>query len=129
MRLIVRLVKKVSLKSRISQKCVLQEVVKETFRLHPVGPLLIPRKSESDVEILGFMVPKTLRFVWAIGRDMSVWENPTRFEPDRFFGKETDVRGRDYQLIPFWRWTEDLPRIAFGCEDCAICACFSCLFL
>nr|QWK52445.1 cytochrome P450 76C2 [Isatis tinctoria] len=90
--------------SDISEMPYLQAVVKETFRLHPAAPLLVPRKAESDVEVLGFMVPKDTQVlvnVWAIGRDPSVWENPTRFEPERFLGKEIDVRGRDYELTPF----------------------------
>ncbi|XP_013635994.1 PREDICTED: cytochrome P450 76C2-like isoform X2 [Brassica oleracea var. oleracea] len=90
--------------SDISELPYLQAVVKEVFRLHPAAPLLVPRKAESDVGVLGFMVPKDTQVlvnVWAIGRDPSVWENPTRFEPERFLGKETDVRGRDYELTPF----------------------------
>ena len=90
--------------SDISELPYLQAVVKETFRMHPAAPLLVPRKAEADVEVLGFMVPKDTQVlvnVWAIGRDPSVWKNPTRFEPERFLGKETDVKGRDYELTPF----------------------------
>ncbi|EFH58280.1 CYP76C2 [Arabidopsis lyrata subsp. lyrata] len=90
--------------SDISELPYLQAVVKETFRLHPAAPLLVPRKAEFDVEVLGFLVPKDAQVlvnVWAIGRDPSVWENPSRFEPERFMGKEIDVRGRDYELTPF----------------------------
>ncbi|XP_010555533.1 PREDICTED: inactive cytochrome P450 76AD1-like [Tarenaya hassleriana] len=36
----------------------LHAIVKETFRLHPPAPFLIPRKSGSDVEINGFVIPK-----------------------------------------------------------------------
>ncbi|CAA7050734.1 unnamed protein product [Microthlaspi erraticum] len=90
--------------SDISELPYLAAVVKETFRLHPAAPLLVPRKAEADVEVLGFMVPKDTQVlvnVWAIGRDPNVWENPTRFEPERFLGKDTDVKGRDYELTPF----------------------------
>ena len=90
--------------SDISQLPYLQAVVKETFRLHPPAPLLLPRKAETDVEILGFLVPKDTQVlvnVWAVGRDPSTWENPNRFEPERFLGKDTDVKGRDYELTPF----------------------------
>ncbi|KAL0671906.1 hypothetical protein Bca4012_034610 [Brassica carinata] len=88
----------------ISHLPYLRAVVKETFRLHPAAPFLVPRKAEADVKVLGFMVPKDTQVlvnVWAIGRDPAVWENPTRFEPERFLGKETDVKGRDYELTPF----------------------------
>ncbi|CAF1873346.1 unnamed protein product [Brassica oleracea] len=90
--------------SDISQLPYLQAVLKETFRLHPAAPFLVPRKAEADMEVLGFMVPKDTQVlvnVWTIGRDPRVWENPTRFEPERFLGKETDVKGRDYELTPF----------------------------
>ncbi|KAL1195065.1 Cytochrome P450 76C4 [Cardamine amara subsp. amara] len=90
--------------SDISELPYLQAVVKETFRLHPAAPLLLPRKAETDVEILGFLVPKNTQVlvnVWAIGRDPNEWENPNRFEPERFLGKEIDVKGKDYELTPF----------------------------
>nr|QWK52442.1 cytochrome P450 76C9 [Isatis tinctoria] len=82
----------------------LQAVVKETLRLHPALPLLLPREAETDVEILGYLVPKDAQVlvnVWAIGRDPKVWENPNLFEPERFLGEEIDVKGRDYKLTPF----------------------------
>ncbi|RID67677.1 hypothetical protein BRARA_D02749 [Brassica rapa] len=88
----------------ISEMPYVQAVVKETFRLHPTVPLLLPRKAETDVEIFGYLVPKDAQVlvnVWAIGRDPNVWEDPARFQPERFLGKVTDVKGRDYELTPF----------------------------
>ncbi|KAM5568245.1 geraniol 8-hydroxylase [Rosa sericea] len=92
--------------SDIAQLPYLQAVIKETVRLHPVAPLLLPRKGESDVEIGGYIIPKgaqVLINVWAIGRDPDTWDNPDCFKPERFLGleNEIDVMGRNFELIPF----------------------------
>ncbi|KAF8028832.1 hypothetical protein BT93_E1483 [Corymbia citriodora subsp. variegata] len=82
----------------------LQAIVKETLRLHPPVPFLIPRKAERDVEICGFRLPRhaqVLVNVWAMGRDPGIWPDPDRFVPERFLGREIDFKGRDFELIPF----------------------------
>ncbi|TYJ19658.1 hypothetical protein E1A91_A09G206500v1 [Gossypium mustelinum] len=82
----------------------LQAIIKETFRMHPAVPLLLPRRAGSDTNLCGFKVPKgsqVLVNVWAIGRDPSIWDNPNSFIPDRFLGSEIDVKSRDFTLIPF----------------------------
>ncbi|EOY14953.1 Cytochrome P450, putative [Theobroma cacao] len=65
----------------------LKAVVKETFRLQPVVPLLIPQETIRKSNIGNYEIPaKTLVYVsaWAIGRDPEVWENPESFCPERF---------------------------------------------
>ncbi|CAI0409399.1 unnamed protein product [Linum tenue] len=77
----------------------LQAVVKETFRLHPAVPLLLPRKAGVDVEICGFTVPKGAKIlvnVWAIGRDPMTWENPNSYMPERFLGSKVDAKGEQF---------------------------------
>ena len=39
--------------------------------------------------------------VWAIGRDPAVWDNPTEFRPERFLEKNIDVKGQNFELLPF----------------------------
>jgi len=91
--------------SDIGQLKYLQAIVKETFRLHPPAPLLLPRQAETTTEIRGYTVPKGTRVlvnVWAIGRDRELWAEPEKFVPERFLEKkEIDFRGRDFELVPF----------------------------
>ncbi|XP_015065076.1 geraniol 8-hydroxylase-like [Solanum pennellii] len=82
----------------------LQCIIKETYRMHPPAPFLVPRKVEQDVELCGYTVPKgskVLINVWPIGQDSTLWEDPLMFNPDRFKDSKLDVRGQDFELIPF----------------------------
>ncbi|GLJ19652.1 hypothetical protein SUGI_0355940 [Cryptomeria japonica] len=84
----------------------LQAIVKETLRLYPPAPLLIPHESSEACTVGGYHVPagtQLLVNVWAIQRDAAVWERPTEFDPERFLnsGKEIDVKGQDFELFPF----------------------------
>ncbi|XP_057431025.1 geraniol 8-hydroxylase-like [Lotus japonicus] len=90
--------------SDIARLPYLQAVIKETFRLHPPVPFLIPRKANANVEICGYTIPKdahVLFNVWAIGRNSSIWENANLFSPERFLSSEIDIKGHHYELTPF----------------------------
>uniref|UniRef100_A0A0D6QR77 Uncharacterized protein n=1 Tax=Araucaria cunninghamii TaxID=56994 RepID=A0A0D6QR77_ARACU len=82
----------------------LQSIVKETMRLHPVAPMLVPHMSTEPCKIGGYDIPANTRLfvnVWTIGRDEKLWEKPEEFRPERFTGSTLDVKGRDYELLPF----------------------------
>nr|AQW38831.1 geraniol 10-hydroxylase-like protein [Nothapodytes nimmoniana]QNS29947.1 cytochrome P450 [Nothapodytes nimmoniana] len=88
----------------VSRLPYLRCMVKEALRIHPPVPFLIPRTVETEVQVLEYTVPKgsqVLVNAWAIGRDSTTWENPLAFKPERFWESELDVRGRDFDLIPF----------------------------
>lgn len=92
--------------SDISRLPYLQAILKETLRLHPQLPFLVPRKAKAHIEIGGYIIPEgeqVLVNAWAIGRDPLTWEEPNLFKPERFLGEEnqTDFTGRNFELIPF----------------------------
>ncbi|XP_026409438.1 geraniol 8-hydroxylase-like isoform X2 [Papaver somniferum] len=82
----------------------LQAIVKETLRLHPPAPLLVPHKAEIDVKFHDFVIPKGTQVLvnfWAIGRDPTMWKEPTSFQPERFLSLNIDYKGQDFEFIPF----------------------------
>ncbi|KAH9298628.1 hypothetical protein KI387_030310 [Taxus chinensis] len=82
----------------------LQCIVKETMRLHPVAPLLVPHLSTEHCKIAGYDIPANTRLfvsVWTIARDEQLWEKAEEFRPERFHGSSMDVKGTDFELLPF----------------------------
>ncbi|KAL9459951.1 hypothetical protein AB3S75_003200 [Citrus x aurantiifolia] len=81
-----------------------QAIVKEVMRLHPAATLLVPRLARENCKLDGYDIIKNSRViinVWAIGRDPTIWEKPDEFCPERFIGKEIDVVGHNFELLPF----------------------------
>jgi cytochrome P450 len=90
--------------SHIHKLPYLHAIMKESLRLHPVLPLLIPHCPSETCTIGGFSVPKGARVfinVWAVHRDPSIWENPLEFKPERFLNSKFDYSGSDFNYLPF----------------------------
>lgn len=109
--------RRIVLESDLPQLHYMTATIKEIFRLHPPAPVLVPRESMEDITIDGYDIPvKTRIFVnaWAIGRNSESWENPEKFEPERFMGSTIDFKGTDFELIPFGAGRRSCPAITFG---------------
>ncbi|KAH6790919.1 hypothetical protein C2S51_005925 [Perilla frutescens var. frutescens] len=95
----------------------LKLVMRETLRLHPPTPIL-PRASREECEINGYIIPAKMNVmvnVWAMHRDPHYWNDPEKFEPQRFENIQTvDFPAGDFQFLPFGTGRRVCPGIMFG---------------
>lgn len=93
-------------------------VIKETLRLHPPLPLLLPRQCRQSTTICGYNIPAKTKVIvnaWAIGRDPSRWgDDADCFRPERFMESSIDFRGASFEFIPFGAGRRMCPAICFG---------------
>ncbi|WOL03581.1 Cytochrome P450 [Canna indica] len=102
----------------LNQITYLKAVIKETLRLHPPAPLLIPRELLEDCTIQGYSIPKKTRIyvnAWAIGRDSKYWDAPEEFRPERFVEDAAlDLNGNDFRYLPFGSGRRICPGLHFA---------------
>ncbi|KAF5771976.1 putative cytochrome P450 [Helianthus annuus] len=107
--------------SHIPKLKYLDAVFKETFRLHPPLPFLLPRAPNKTCSVGGYTVPKGSTIflnVWAIQRDPKYWDNPFEFLPERFLNNEGlekwDYSGTNPKFFPFGSGRRRCPGIPLG---------------
>jgi cytochrome P450 len=109
-------------RGKVDETCIdelkyLKAIIKEVLRMHPPGPLLIPRECGQDCEIDGYHIPvksKVIINAWAIGMDPKNWTEPERFYPERFIESCVDYRGNNFEFVPFGSGRRMCPGITFG---------------
>ncbi|CAL2255201.1 unnamed protein product [Prunus armeniaca] len=109
-------------KGQVDETCIremkyLNLVIKETLRLNPPGPLLVPRECREKCEIDGYEIPVKSRVIvnaWAIGRDPNYWNEPESFNPDGFLDSSIDYKGTNFEYIPFGAGRRMCPGVSFG---------------
>ncbi|XVF85205.1 hypothetical protein PTKIN_Ptkin17bG0099300 [Pterospermum kingtungense] len=99
----------------------LQAIIKETLRLYPAGPLAVPHESMEDCFVSGYHIPAGTRLLtnlYKIHRDPRVWSHPSEFQPERFLTtyKDFDVRGQNFELIPFGSGRRMCPGVSFALQ-------------
>ncbi|NJQ03483.1 cytochrome P450 [Streptomyces zingiberis] len=80
----------------------LTQVLKESMRLYPAAPVF-GRNAVRETVIDGVTIPaggEALVVPWAIHRHPDHWEDPERFDPDRFLPERERDRPR-YAWLPF----------------------------
>lgn len=96
----------------------LKAVIKETLRMHPLSPLLGPHASTQDVKLMGYDIPagtQVLINAWTIGRDPTLWEEPTEFKPERFLPNSMNYSGNhNFEWLPFSAGRRQCPGIQFA---------------
>ncbi|KAL2498322.1 Cytochrome [Abeliophyllum distichum] len=107
--------------SDISKLVYLQAIVKETLRLYPAGFLGGTREFSEDCKLSGYHIPKGTRLIvniWKLQRDPRVWFEPLEFKPERFLTthKDFDVKGQNFELIPFGAGRRICPGATFGIQ-------------
>ena len=101
----------------IPQLPYINAIMKETMRKHPVAALLAPHLALEDCNIAGYEIRKGTRIfinTWSIGRNLSIWDAPEEFCPERFLGKDIDVKGQNFELLPFGSGRRMCPGYSLG---------------
>ncbi|VVA27402.1 PREDICTED: cytochrome P450 [Prunus dulcis] len=96
-------------------------VVRETFRMHPAGPFLIPHESLRATWIDGYYIPaKTRVFIntHGLGRNTKIWDNVEEFRPERHWlsdGSRVEIsHGADFKILPFSAGKRKCPGAPLG---------------
>ncbi|KAI3690285.1 hypothetical protein L2E82_48265 [Cichorium intybus] len=92
-------------------------VVKETLRLHPSLPLLLPRECREQCQIDGYDIPVKMKVIvnaFACAVDPEYWDDAESFKPERFEKSSIDFTGTNFEFVPFGSGRRMCPGIGFG---------------
>ena len=101
----------------------LKLVIRESLRLHPPAPLLLPRETTEPCTVRGRELPASTRVLVnakAIGMDPDAWRaDAARFVPERHEGDGADLNDHkpwhdSYALVPFGVGRRSCPGVHFG---------------
>nr|GMD40250.1 cytochrome P450 82C4-like [Ipomoea batatas] len=99
----------------------LQAVVKETLRIYPPGPYLVPHEAVNDCIVDGYHIPKGTQLyvnVWRLHRDPKIWSDQEKFLPERFMTnlEGEAVQNRQYQFVPFGLGRRSCPGMLYATQ-------------
>ncbi|XP_077233561.1 cytochrome P450 CYP82D47-like [Tasmannia lanceolata] len=106
--------------SDLTKLIYLQAIVKETLRLYPAAPLLVPHEAMEDCDVTGYRITRGTRLLvnaWMIHRDPNVWLDPEEFRPERFLttNADVDLKGQNNtEYMPFGTGRRACPGMGFA---------------
>ncbi|KAL4565054.1 hypothetical protein LXL04_029136 [Taraxacum kok-saghyz] len=109
--------KKNIIESDLPELVYLDFVIKETLRLHPSLPLLLPRECREQCQINGYDIPVKMKVIvnaFSCAIDPEYWDDPESFKPERFEKSSVDFTGTNFEFVPFGSGRRMCPGIGFG---------------
>ena len=91
-----------------------RQVLEEAMRLYPPAPAVTGRRAVAEDEICGEKVAagdRVMISTWVLHRHRALWDDPERFDPDRFSPARSEGRPR-FAYMPFGGG----PRICIGMQ-------------
>src|SRR5436190_14336651 len=76
-------------------------IIKESLRIFPPVPGLVPRKLSKPTKIGPYIVPENilcLVSIWQVNRHPKYWEDPEQYNPERFL---SDEKRHPFSFISF----------------------------
>jgi cytochrome P450 len=89
-------------------------VIDEAMRLYPPAPILTGRVARDLDEVCGRPIEKGMEIIilpWVLHRHRTLWDDPDRFDPERFSRERSATRPR-FAYLPFGGG----PRICIGAQ-------------
>ncbi|XP_071728322.1 tryptophan N-monooxygenase 1-like [Rutidosis leptorrhynchoides] len=93
--------------------------IKEAFRLHPFASFNAPHVSVEDTTVAGYFIPEGSHVFLSrrgLGRNPDVWNDPTRFDPERHLegNEEVVLYDDELRMISFSTGRRGCPGIVLG---------------
>ncbi|XP_062194884.1 cytochrome P450 99A2-like [Phragmites australis] len=102
---------------QMDELCYIRMVIKESMRLNPVVPLLVPHLCRETCDVGGFEVTEGTRVMvnaWAMARSPEYWHDAEKFRPERFEDGTIDYKGSRFEYLPFGTGRRRCPGDTFG---------------